>query len=141
MINRKFFLVLTYHLAFAVISMFLVTAVEGYGTELFAYLFYFNCYYLVVGTILDYLSYLVVQQVFHGKRTAVVIAHFLACLLVMNGFSYFVDERLITVSLFSGIFMQQYYLFAPALIVHLFMLACYVVAFFITRRKMLVAVE
>jgi hypothetical protein len=141
MINSKLFLVLTYHLAFAIISMFLVTAIEGYGREMFAYVFYFNCYYLVVGTILDYVAYLGVQRAFQGKMTMVLVAHFLACLLVMNCFSYFMDQSLITVSLFSGIFMQQYDLFVPALVIHVFMLVCYIIAFYITKKKMLVSAQ
>ena len=136
MMNTKPFLVIIYHLFFITLSMILVTAMEGYGTEMFAGAFYFNLIYLVAGGIVNYLFYIILQRVYYNKKKKLIVTHFLACLLLMNVLSFYLNSSWITWTFIKGLFTNKEDSFWVALVVHALMLLCYFLSVFITRRLM-----
>jgi hypothetical protein len=136
MMNKTPFLVIIYQLFFVTLSMALVTALEGYGTEMFAGAFYFNLIYLVVGGIVDYLFYVILQHFYFDKVNKLLVTHFLACLLLMNLLCFYFDNSWISWTAIKGFFIDEDDSFWVALVVHALMIVCYWLSVFITRRLM-----
>jgi hypothetical protein len=134
--NKKPYLVIIYQLCFALLSMVIIWITEGYGTEMFAYAFYFNIIYLVVGGIVNYLSYLGLHRSWSENVIKLVSLHFLSCLVLMNLFSYFFNTTWITWSFISGLFGEKSDTFWVALAVHALMIVSYFLSFIISRNMM-----
>lgn len=117
---RGGFFVLTYHIIFFVLSMTLVTLLEGYGTEMFAYSFYGNILYIVVGSVFNYLLYLLLMMF----RLKSYIIHFLLCLFFVNGISFFFEKRFISLDIFS----MEYKNMEVIIITHLIMMISYILS-------------
>ncbi len=134
--NTKPYLILVYHLLFIATSMSLVFIIEGYGSEMFAGALYFNLLYLLIGGLINYLSYSIVQRIYFKKYIRLLGVHFLTCLLLMNIISLFLNSSWITWVLLKGIFIDRNDSFWVALIIHILMLFCYSSAFLMTKKSM-----
>lgn len=136
--NTKPLLVVLYQLIFTFITIVLVTIIEGYGSEIFAGVIYFNIIYLVVGIVLNYLLYLVIQKICYTNKIKLLLVHFLACLFIMNCLTYYLNESWISWILVSNLFTCKSDSFKVALVIHLIMGTSYYLAFLLTKKKMIV---
>jgi hypothetical protein len=136
MMNTKFYLLIIYHLFFAALSMTLIAAIEGYGTEMFVGALYFNLIYLTVGSVGNYLFYSILQRTYFDNETKLLVTHFSTCLLLMNILSFFLNNSCVTWTVIKGFFIGKDDSFWVALVIHALMLFCYLLSVFITRRVM-----
>lgn len=130
----KSFFVIVYHLFFLILSMVIIAAVEGIGKELFMNALYFNLLYLAIGGVLDYVWFLLFRFFFTRDKPILFILHFLACLLLINAFSFYFEAGWITLNLLSGLFANDDGSFVAALCIHAFMIGCYYLAILATNK-------
>jgi len=134
--NSKPFFILAYHVFFVLLSMGIVTIIESDGREMYIAAYYFNWIYFITGGLFHYLFYLILQPFYFRNPKKLLAIHFFACILLMNIFSFFLDDNWITLTFIKGIFIKEKQGFWAALIIHFIIPSCYVLAFVVTRRSM-----
>jgi len=122
--NQKIHLVLTYHLILFLESMVLVTAIEGYKTPVFNTILHFNLLYLPIGLVLNYAAWLLLQSFLKHNKPLLQGLHIIAVLLLLNIIIYFTQH--------NWLFHQKW----TALLAHLLVADCYILAILLTRKKM-----
>ena len=135
LLRREHFLVLWYQLVFIAMSMLIVYLLEGYGSEMFAYTFYFNLFYIKVGAISNYISYLVLLKIFSNSKKSLFILHFFSCLLIMNFLSFNTNNTSISFTFLKQLFTEKDERFWMALAIQIVMFCSYTIAVIITRKR------
>lgn len=122
--NKNLSLVLAYQLILFLESMVLVTAIEGYKTEIFNAVLRFNLLYLPIGGILNYGAWVLLQTYFKHNKILLQGAHIIAVLLLLNIIIHFTDHL--------WLFQHKW----TAIIAYLLVADCYILAIFLTGKRM-----
>ncbi len=130
---RPYF-VFVYHVLFMALSMLVLLLMEGFGRELFVNALYFNLYYLIIGGFLDFIWFLLLRFIIIRNINSLQVFHFIACLLVMNLFSFYFDSSWLSWSLLSGVLGIGDGIDLVSLCIHAYMAGCYYLAVFVTNK-------
>lgn len=122
--NKNLSLVLAYQLILFLESMVLVTAIEGYKTPIFSTTLHFNLLYLPIGLILNYAAWLLLQSFLKHNKILLQGLHVIAVLLLLNVIIYITQH--------DWLFHDKWI----AIIAHLLVADCYILAVLLTRKKM-----
>lgn len=122
--NKNFSLVFAYQLILFLESMLLVTAIEGYKSDVFTAVLRFNLLYLPIGGVLNYGAWCLLQSLFKENRMLLQGTHIIVVLLLLNFIIYFTHHE----------WLLQHK--SMAIIVYLLVADCYILAVLLTRKMM-----
>jgi hypothetical protein len=128
--KKALIFLLVYHACFFASSQILVYVQEGYGTEIFAGIFWFNLYY---NTVVAIVHGILLYATFQSRRSLIIwtLLRLVGILIVLNICSYYFNRVLLTATLFDNSDLDEWRMSA---MMHGCCLFSFCLAEFVTRK-------
>lgn len=120
-----------YHLSFLLTSLGIVYLEEGYGSEIFAGIWWFNIYYNTIAFLFHGI-FLYISFRFKAVRFISALVRFIGILLILNIFPYYFNRVFLTVELINKSSAEEWKM---ALLIHSCCLFSFGVAELAKNRK------